>query len=60
LQGDTVGSNINDKAEKKFRKEIEKDQKKAGEQIDKSKLEVEGTCKIIAGKDEKEVCETKT
>ena len=55
-----MGSNINDKAEKKFRKEIEKDQKKAGEQIDKSKLEVEGTCKIIAGKDEKEVCETKT
>ena len=53
-------SNIGDKAEEKFREEMEKDKKKAVKQIDKSKLEVEGACEIIAGKDEKEVCETRT
>jgi len=54
-----MGSNIGDKAEKKFKEDID-NKKKAGEQIDKSKLEAEGTCEIIAGKDEEEVCATKT
>jgi hypothetical protein len=52
-------SNIGNKAEKKFKGEMDK-KKKAGEQIDKSKLEAEGACEIIVGKDEEEVCMTKT
>lgn len=59
LKEDTMGSNIGNKAEKEFKEEMAK-KKKAGAQIDKSKLEAEGTCEIISGKDEEEVCEIKT
>jgi hypothetical protein len=53
-------SSISDNAEKKFKEEMKKDKTNAGEKIDKSKLEAEGACEIIAGKDEEKVCATKT
>jgi uncharacterized protein YjbJ (UPF0337 family) len=52
--------NISNKPEEKFKKEMEKNKKSAGEQVDTSKLEAEGTCEIVVGKDEKEVCDVKT
>jgi uncharacterized protein YjbJ (UPF0337 family) len=52
--------NISGQAEKKFKEKMGKDKANAGEQIDTSKLEAEGTCEIIVGKDKEKVCEIKT
>jgi hypothetical protein len=60
LKENTMKSSISDNAEKKFKEEMKKDKTNAGEKIDKSKLEAEGACEIIAGKDEEKVCATKT
>jgi hypothetical protein len=51
--------NITSKAEEKFKEKMDKDKANDGEQIDTSKLEAEGTCEIIAGKDQEQVCEIK-
>jgi uncharacterized protein YjbJ (UPF0337 family) len=53
-------SNISNKAEGKFKDEMNKNTASAGKQIDKSKLEAEGACEIIVGKDEEEVCAVRT
>jgi uncharacterized protein YjbJ (UPF0337 family) len=52
--------NISNKAEEKFKEKMNKTKANDGEQIDVSKLEAEGTCEIIAGKEQEKVCETKT
>lgn len=51
---------LSKKAEEKFKEEMAKDKKIAGKQIDKSKLEAEGTCEIITEKAEEEICGVKT
>jgi hypothetical protein len=53
-------SNISDKAKGTVQKGKDKYDEIAVEQIDKSKLEGEGACETIVGKDEKEVCEVRT
>jgi hypothetical protein len=45
---------------KKLHEAKNKDKEIAGDQMDKSKLESEGACKKIIGKDENEVCDVKT
>jgi uncharacterized protein YjbJ (UPF0337 family) len=53
-------SKISNKAEKKFKEEMNKNKANAGKQIDKSKLEAEGACEIIVGKEQEKICEVKT
>jgi uncharacterized protein YjbJ (UPF0337 family) len=60
LKEDTMTLNISNKAEEKFKEKMNKDKANAGEQIDTSKLEAEGTCEIIVGKKQEKVCEAKT
>ena len=52
--------NTNTSEEKKFKNEMQKSKAPAGEEIDTSKLESEGACEIVTGKDEEEVCHTKS
>jgi hypothetical protein len=52
--------NISKKAEEKFKEKMDENKANDGEQIDASKLEAEGTCEIIAGKEQEKVCEVKT
>jgi uncharacterized protein YjbJ (UPF0337 family) len=56
LKEDIMTSNISDKTEKKFQ-EVKS---VIGEQNDNAKLEAEGACENIVGKDEKKVCEVKS
>jgi uncharacterized protein YjbJ (UPF0337 family) len=53
-------SKISGKAEGTCREAKGKDKDYSGKQIDTSKLEGEGACEKIVGKDEKEVCKVKT
>jgi hypothetical protein len=57
---DTMQQNINNSEEVKFKKEMQKSKASAGKEIDTSKLEAEGACEIIEGKDEEEVCKVKS
>jgi hypothetical protein len=60
LKEETMTAKLSKKAEEKFKEEMAKDKKIAGKQIDKSKLEAEGTCEIITEKAEEEICGVKT
>jgi hypothetical protein len=57
---DAMQQNINNSEENKFKKEMQQSKAPAGEKIDTSKLEAEGACEIIEGKDEEAVCNVKS